>query len=277
MPRMTAIATPHQRSRGGATLRFVRARGETRIADLYQAPPIRFLFPTPEPAEAPLAALVNTAGGLAGGDALDVAVTLGAGAEACISTPSAEKIYRSLGPQTRIDARLDVGAGARLEWIPQETILFDGARLSRRIEVDLAAEARLLMAEMVVFGRAARGETLNAGSLLDIWRIRRGGRLLWAEGMELAEDVRARLDSPFGFAGAEACATLLLSSEEPLIEARDALREAGASPTILRPGLLVVRWMGGASAVREGLGHAIRLLRHRLFGLPPVLPRLWTC
>jgi urease accessory protein len=277
MPRMTALATPHQRSRGGASLRFTVARGETRLADLYQASPMRILFPTPEPGQAPLAALVNTAGGLAGGDAVDLVVALGPGAQACISTPSAEKIYRSLGPETRIDARLDVAPGATLEWIPQETILFDGARLSRRIEVDVAPDARLLMAEMLVFGRHARGETLRSGELLDAWRLRRGGRLLWADGLALAGDIRARLDSPFGFAGAEACATLLLCADQPLTDARDALRDAGAAATILRPGLMLVRWLGGASVVRDGLGLAIRQVRQRLFGLPPVLPRLWTC
>ena len=141
----------------------------------------------------------------------------------------------------------------------------------------LAPDARLLFAEMMVFGRHARGETLQAGSLLDAWRVRRAGSLLWADGLELGARIGAQLDNPFGFAGAEACATVLFAAEMPLQEARDALRGAGVAATILRPGLLVLRWLGGASAVREGVGASICRLRHGLLGLPPALPRLWTC
>lgn len=277
MPRPSDAHVTHQRSRGGAGLRFAVARGATRLIDLHQAAPMRILFPDAEPGEPPLAALVNTAGGLAGGDAVTVEVTLDPGAHAVVSTPAAEKIYRSLGPETRITARLAVADGATLEWLPQETILFDGARLFRRLEVDVAMTGTLLLAEMLVFGRHARGEAMHNGSLADSWRVRRGGMLLWADGLALGQGMRARLDDPFGFAGAEACATLLLASEAPLSEARDAAREeAGAAATLARPGLLLLRWLGGASAVRDGLGEAIRLLRARVLGAAPVLPRLWT-
>lgn len=269
--------TAHQRSRGGASLRFAVARGGTRLIDLHQAAPMRILFPNPEAADWPLAALVNTAGGLAGGDEVSVAIGLEQGATATISTPAAEKVYRSLGPETRIATRLDVAAGATLEWIPQETILFDGARLDRRIDVALAPAARLLMGEMLVFGRHARGEALHHGSIFDSWRISRAGRLLWADGLALEGDVRARLDAPFGVAGAEAMATLLLAQEAPLEPLRDRLREAGHAVTLARPGLMLLRWLGGAMAVRDGLGAAIRQLRAEAFGLPPALPRLWTC
>jgi urease accessory protein len=268
----------HQRSRGGAALRFALARGATRLADLHQAAPMRILFPAPEPGEAPLAALVNTAGGLAGGDAVRIAVALDAGAHALVSTPAAEKIYRSLGPLTRVVTRLDIAPGATLEWIPQETILFDGARLERRIEAAIAPDARLLMAEMLVFGRHARGEALRAGSLFDSWRLHRGGRMLWADALALDGELRDALDNPFGFAGAEAMATLLLAQEQPLEPLREALRDAlGCAATLARPGLLLARWLGGAAALREGLGAAIRLIRAEAFGCAPVLPRLWTC
>ena len=271
------VQTRHQRSRGGASLRFAQARGGTRLVDLHQAAPMRILFPYPNAAEPPLAALVNTAGGLAGGDEVSVVIALENGAMATVSTPAAEKIYRSLGPTTRIDTRLDIAAGATLEWIPQETIIFDGARLDRRIEAALGAEARLMMAEMLVFGRHARGEALHAGSLFDTWRIHRAGRLIWADALQLEDDLRARLDSPFGFGAAEAMATLLLADEAPLEPLREALREAGCEATIARPGLLLARWLGEATAVRDGLGAAIRLLRAAALGLPPALPRLWTC
>jgi urease accessory protein len=266
----------HQRARGGAELRFRRSGAATRIAHLHQAAPSRFLFPDPEPGDPPLAALVNTAGGLAGGDAVAVMLALEAGCDAILSTPAAEKVYRSLGPPTRVTARIEVGAGATLEWLPQETILFDGARLDRAIDIALAPDARLLLAEMLVFGRQARGETMRQGSVLDRWRLRRGGTLAWADGLALGKDLAARREDRFGFGGAEAMATLLLAVPTPVEPLRDALREAGMAATLPRPGLLLGRWLGGAVAVRDALGAAIRLLRAQAFGLPPRLPRLWT-
>ncbi len=277
MPRPADASVTHQRSRGGAALRYAVARGATRLIDLHQAAPMRVLFPDHGPGEPPLATLVNTAGGLAGGDAVSVEVTLDPGAHAVVSTPAAEKIYRSLGPETAIEARLTVCAGARLEWLPQETILFDGARLARRLEVDVAPGATLLLAEMLVFGRHARGEALHTGSMVDSWRLRRGGKMLWADGLALGEEMRARLDDPFGFAGAEACATLLAVGDASLTEARDAMCAAGVAATLPRPGLLLLRWLGDAGAVRDGLGQAIRALRAQLLGAAPVLPRVWTC
>jgi urease accessory protein len=210
MPSPPVAAVTHQRSRGGAALHFAHLRGQTRLVDLHQSAPMRILFPRPEAGEPPAAALVNTAGGLAGGDAVTVGVSLGPGTQALLTTPSAEKIYRSLGPETRIGTRIDLAAGAALEWLPQETILFDGARLARRLEAEVAPDATLLLAEMMVFGRHARGEALREGSLLDAWRIRRGGRLLWADGMALGDGLRGQLDARFGFAGAQACATLMV-------------------------------------------------------------------
>lgn len=275
----------HQRARGGAELHLQRsgaaqhdARGNatTRIAHLFQAAPARILFPTPEPDEPSLAVLVNTAGGLAGGDALTLDLRLGAGAAATLSTPSAEKIYRSLGAATRIDATIEVGAGATLEWLPQETILFDGARLERRIDVALAPDARLLFAEMMVFGRRARGEVMREGLVQDAWRLRRGGLLIWADGLALGTDLATRLDDRFGFAGAEAMACLVLAVPGPVEPLRAALRAAEVAATMLRPGVLLARWLGDAAAVRGALGEAVRLLRVQALGLPARLPRLWT-
>jgi urease accessory protein len=269
-------APSHQRARGGAELHFVRAGAATRIGHLFQAAPARFLFPTPETDEPPLAALVNTAGGLAGGDALTLDLRLGEGAMATLATPSAEKVYRSLGDATRIDVAVDVGPGATLEWLPQETILFDGARLERRIAVALAPDARLLFAEMLVFGRRARGEAMRAGTLRDAWRLSRGGVLAWADGLALDGDLAARMDDRFGFGGAEGVASLLLAMPGPIEPFRAALREAGAAATLVRPGVLLTRWLGDAAVLRAALGEAIRLLRAQALGLPARLPRLWT-
>jgi urease accessory protein len=256
-------------------LDYHRHEGRTVLGGLYQSPPMRALFPDPEADEAPICALVNTAGGLAGGDRVDIALSLGAGAQASFSTPAAEKIYRSLGPATEISVTLEAGAGAVFEWIPQETILFEGARLERSLNADIANDATLLMAEALVFGRAARGETWRRGALQDSWRIQRGGKLLWADGLSLGEDITADFADPFGFANAEALGSLVLAGPLATPDLRDALREDGALASLVRPGLLVTRWLGDAAAVREGLGAAICRLRPAL-GLPARLPRLWT-
>ncbi|NBQ74951.1 MAG: hypothetical protein EBU14_06210 [Acetobacteraceae bacterium] len=151
----SALTHPrHQRSRGRLDLDYALHEGRTMLGGLYQSPPMRALFPDPEADEAPICALVNTAGGLAGGDRVEIALSLGAGARASFSTPAAEKIYRSLGPATEISVSLEAGPGAVFEWIPQETILFEGARLQRSMRADIAEDATLLMAEALVFGRA---------------------------------------------------------------------------------------------------------------------------
>jgi urease accessory protein len=261
----------HQRARGRAELTLGAAG---RTTHLYQSAPLRWLFPEADPGEPRLGALVNVAGGLAGGDRTEIALGLGAGAVFTATTPSAEKIYRSLGDATEIDIALSLAPDALCEWLPQETILFDGARLDRRIEVTLGTASRLLAAEMVVLGRAAHGERLVRGALLDRWRIRRDGRLLWADALRLADPAASRANR-FALDGAGAVATLLLASPEAA-----ALRERGrelaeGAASLVSPGLLLLRFLGEAGAVRVSLAEAVRLLRAEAFGHPPRTPRLW--
>ncbi|HYZ32485.1 MAG TPA: urease accessory protein UreD, partial [Crenalkalicoccus sp.] len=200
----------HQRAVGGFELRLGPGPGGAVLRALEQRAPLRVLFPRPEPGEPLLAAVLNCAGGIAGGDRLTQSVRLEAGARATLCTAAAEKAYRSLGPAAELATRLELGPGATLEWLPQETILFDGARLTRRIEFRLAEGARLLAAEMLVFGRAARGERLCTGALLDAWRLYGPAGLAWADGLALQGELGARLADPFGFAEAGALGTVLL-------------------------------------------------------------------
>ncbi|MBU8539638.1 urease accessory protein UreD [Falsiroseomonas tokyonensis] len=268
----SAAAPHHQRARGRVELDLVAAAGGARIAHLYQSAPLRLLFPDSDPEEPKQAALVNVAGGLAGGDSLDSVLRLGPNARFTATTPAAEKIYRSLGPRTDIATGLEVAEGATFEWLPQETILFDGARLHRRLDITLAAGARLLAAEMLVLGRAARGEVFRQGVLRDRWQIRREGRLLWVDALRLEPEA---LGHRFTLDGAGAMATLVLAMPEAAAHrdlARD-LAEGGAG--LVAPGLLVARWLGEAGPVRRGLGAAIRALRAAALGLPAQLPRLW--
>ena len=270
-------APRYQRADGAAELRFERAGGRSLLRHLYQSAPLRVLFPRPEAGEPPLAALVNTAGGLAGGDRLRVEALACAGTTATLCTPAAEKLYRSLGPETTIGTTLRLETGAVLEWLPQETILFDGARLRRRLEVEMAPDARLLAAEMLVFGRAARGECFREGSLHDSWRLRMGGPLRWADALRL--DVPgAALEDRFGLGGAGSFATLLYAGPDAaghLPRMREAAGPLGAA-TLPREGVALIRWLGPAAPVRAALAAAIPALRPALMGLPPLLPRLWT-
>ena len=274
--------TRHQRAEGALDLTVAAGPRGASLRDLRQSSPFRALFPAPEPDEVTTVALVNTAGGLAGGDAGTIRLRAEPGARLTVSTAAAEKVYRSLGDPARLSVHLDLRGDAAVEWIPQETILFDGARLARRTEADLAPDARLLLTDTLVLGRAARGESFGNGAVRDAWRIRRDGRLLWADGLRL-DGGTMPLTHPFGFAGAGASALLLLAAPRAedhlntLRAALDAVPDAlhhGA--TVPRPGLLLARFLGTPSTVRRALAAALLALRAAAFGLPARLPRLWT-
>ncbi|HSO43134.1 MAG TPA: urease accessory protein UreD, partial [Rhodospirillales bacterium] len=156
---------------GIARLSFVRDGQASRLDRLDQRAPLRVLFPRPHDPGTPLAVLVTTSGGLVGGDVLDVAVVTAQGASALVTTQAAEKVYRSEGATCEISVALDAGPGSWLEWLPNETIVFDGARRRRRTVVSLAEDARLLAGEIVVLGRRARGERFTVGLIHDAWEI----------------------------------------------------------------------------------------------------------
>lgn len=267
------MAPNHQRADGRAELALSAAPDGARLRHLYQAAPLRWLFPDAEPDEPKPGALVNVAGGLAGGDRIASTLRLGPAARFAATTPAAEKIYRSLGDETSIAAAIEVSENAVCEWLPQETILFDGARLRRRLDVVLAPTARLLAAEMLVLGRAAHGERFLRGRLHEVWRVRRGGVLLWADSLRLDDPAAAA--APFRLGAANALGTLLLAA--PAAEAlRPFARDlAGGGASLVAPGLLLLRWLGEAGAVRASLGAAVAALRAAAFGHPPRLPRLW--
>ena len=161
---------------------------------------------------------INTGGGMAGGDTARLAYALGPQARVTMTSQSAEKIYRADSAATQLDMSLTLAAGAAAEWLPQETILFDGARLDRRLDINMAQDASLMLLESVVFGRLAMGEELRVGRFTDRWRVRRGGRLVLAENVRLDGAVSALLDQPALGQGARAIATFLIIA--PDAEAR---------------------------------------------------------
>jgi urease accessory protein len=192
--------------------------GVTRRGNLHESGSLRVRFPSPE-AEGLSAVFVNTAGGIAGGDRFDIDITAGEGSRLTLTTAAAEKVYRAAGPAARLGIGLKAGAGSYLAWLPQETILFDRSRISRRIDIDLAEDASLLLCEIVVFGRSAMGEKMLHGEFVDRWRMRRGGRLVFAETIRLDGDIGDKLARPAVARGGVAIGTaLIVPGNEAVVE-----------------------------------------------------------
>jgi urease accessory protein len=276
-----AVAPPFAGVHGVARVGYVKADGVNRLATLDQRSPLRVLFPHPAAGDPPVAALVTTSGGLVGGDRLDVSVTVGGNAALMAIGQAAEKVYRSLGSDCRVDIALEVGDGGWLEWLPQETILFEGARLRRNTTLMVAGSGRALAGEMLVFGRVARGETMSYGLVRDAWTVRRDGRLAWADALHMdGDDIPESLEAAAGFAGARAYATALYlgpDAEAQLDLARDAAAADGvrSGATLCGP-VLVARWLGSdPGAVRRAFGDFWMRLRAAAGQLPSRLPRLW--
>ncbi|NGY03151.1 urease accessory protein UreD [Solimonas terrae] len=277
--------TRRQRVDGALRLAYRRdAQGSTRLSNLYQRAPCRALFPDTDAPEPTQAVLLTTSGGLTGGDRLRIEAEVGAGAQLTLTTQAAEKIYRALADEadTVIDVRLRVGTLAWAEWLAQETILFDRARLRRRLTIDIAADAHLLATESVVFGRRAMNEHCEHGLLRDVWRIRRDGRLAWADAQHLRGELRPLLSARFGFGGAAAGATLVCvgpRAASQLTMARRLLAEhqVEAAATVI-DGILIVRLLAAdALSLRAATVAITATLRAAVGDLPARLPRVWHC
>lgn len=214
------------RARGSVTLEVRAQDGVTRRGKLHESGSLRVRFPSPEGAGLS-GVFVNTAGGVAGGDRFDVDIAAGEGTRLTLTTAAAEKVYRAADMPAQLNIALKVADQAHLAWLPQETILFDRARIARRIDIDLAEGASLLLCEIVVFGRAAMGERMREGCFVDRWRVRRGGRLILAETVRLDGDIGAKLARPAIAGGAVAVATaLIVPGDEAVVET---IREISAS------------------------------------------------
>jgi len=262
-----------QRARGCARIAVRAEAGHTRLARLFQDGCGKIRLPKDARATGLEAVLINTAGGVTGGDRLEWAAEAADGARLTLSTQACEKVYRARDGAAEVRTTLTLGEDAELHWLPQETILFDGGALSRSLEADLAAGARLLAAEAVVLGRTAMDETVRTGALSDRWRIRREGRLVFADDLRLEGPIADLAAQAPVLAGARAFASLLLVAD-------DAARFLGPLRAALGP-------LGGASAfdgklfarvtapdgfaLRRALMPALAVLRD---GAP--LPRVWS-
>jgi urease accessory protein len=231
----------------------------------------------PEGREVCHAIVVHPPGGIAGGDELSLEARTGHGASALLTTPGATKWYRSAGPWAKQSAAFDV-QGA-LEWLPQETIVFDGARAQTAYDVDLGAQAGFIGWDIVCLGRTGSGERFARGSFRNSIRIRREGRLLWLERGRIDGGGRL-LDSPAGLAGMPVFGTLFASAlnlnQDLLNQTRKTGPEAGRGAVTLLPGILLARYLGGSSeAARRYFAALWRILRPALLGRDATEPRIW--
>ena len=246
--------------------------GRTRLATLRQSGALKLVFPRSFRAGME-AVLVNTAGGVTGGDRFAIRAEAGPGADLTLTTQAAERAYRAQPGETgRITTDLVAGPGARLHWLPQELILFEGARLDRRLTVDLAPDATFLMVETLVLGRAAMGETLRAASLRDRIAIDRAGVPLYREGVDLAGDLAAHLAHPATGGGAGALASLVYAGAGAAgyLASVRALLPATCGASLREDDLLVARLAAPDSlALRRALLPLLDLLTHK------TLPVCW--
>ena len=282
-----------ERSRGEVRLAFARRAGATALADLYQSGCAKARLPRPEPGAACEAGLVNTAGGLTDGDRLTTEVTWSAASTAMVSSQAAERIYRCRAGAARVSATLRADDDALAIWLPQETILFDGGRLLRSTEVDLSPRARMLACESLVFGRHAMGESVRSGAVFDAWRVRCGGRLVFADTLRLDGDIAENLQRPAVAAGAGALASVIYAGQrgDRLVDAlrrvcgagdgaRAGSRESSCvSCSDLNPVVLVRILAADGQALRRRLVAVLsRAIEWVAEGSPRLrLPRVWLC
>ena len=268
---VTSSVFAANRARGAVSFDVHARDGVTRRGALHESGSLRIRFPSPED-EGLSGVFVNTAGGVAGGDRFDIEITATDAARLTLTTAAAEKIYRTPGPSAQLNIALKVAAGAHLGWLPQETILFDRARVQRSFDIEFDEGASLLLCEIVVFGRAAMGERMEQGEFVDRWRLRRGGKLVFAETIRLDGDIGAKLArSAVAKGGAAIGTALIVPGDEALVER---LREASDS---FSGEVGISAWNGFAMA-RFCAQDAARLRADMMAVLArtgAALPRLW--
>lgn len=289
MPDCTAprdVAAGPSAWQASLALRFSDAAGTTRLTGNTHCGPLRVQKSLhPEGAAVCHAIIVHPPGGVVGGDQLAIAASVGAGAHALLTTPGAAKWYKANGKVSRQQVRLDVGAGAALEWLPQETIFYDRADVVLDQHVELAADASFIGAEILCMGRRASGESFSAGKVTQRTQIRRGGKLIWWEQGVL---LGGALDSPLALDGKSVCATLIAVGQplpaavlaeirsDVASEVGHRVGDAARFGVTQTRGVLVARHLGDDSeAARHLMLTVWRRVRPHLLDRAAVVPRIW--
>jgi len=260
-----------QRARGRAHLGFRMQAGKTKLSDLHQSGCVKALLPRNH-ADRIDAVLVNTAGGVTGGDHLEYSADLEAGAELCLTTQTAERIYKSPGGQGRIETRFTLGKNAALDWLPQETILFEASALKRSISVEMHASSCALLLEPIVMGRKAMGETLTTCHMSDQWRVIRDGQLAYADALRITDPIALYGNAALGENRAFATLVYIAPDAEARCDHMQTLLnfDAVTAATSAWNGCLVTRFIAAdAQPLRAALISTLTQFRAH------PLPRVW--
>jgi len=271
------VAAPGQplqpRARGSLHLSCHKADGVTRIEALRHSGSLKVLFPASR-SEMMSAVLLNTAGGITGGDEFSIQITAQPRCAVTLTSQAAERAYRAQPGETgKVSVNLCAQSGAHLAWLPQETLLYDGSLLRRQLDAQVAGDAGLLLVEPIVFGRIAMGEVLNETRFEDHWRIRRDGELVLADAVRLDGVIQRQLENSAVAKGARAMATVLLvaPNAEAILPRLQALLDETGGASLIRPGVLLARLLAPDSfLLRRTLIPVMRLLNQN------EIPKNWV-
>ena len=282
LPQVDVRDVDLQRACGAGRIVLAGEGTGARIADIYQKFPISLLFPKIDDRPCKEVVIINSSGGVVGGDRLEIEVVALHHAAVSVTTQAAEKIYRALDRPARISTRLKAFESARLAWLPQETIVFNGARIARQTEIDLSPGAEVIALEWLVLGRIESGEEVLGGCILDSWRVRLDGRLVWADGFLVADETFAHLHRRALLSRWKAIGTLIYFG--PCLDARlEILREIAASldcqcAATIVGAIIVVRVAAEASAdLKQGLRSLLDRFSLELEPGPFGVPKMWSC
>lgn len=268
---------------GKVSLTYKVDKSSRQSCTFYHCQPLKVLFPQMHYLNTPSAVLINTAGGVVGGDTYNTRITLKTGSQALITTQAAEKIYgsRNVHMVTNIHTHIETFEGSWLEWVPQETIIFNEAQLKRNTTIYASPGSEIMAGEILVFGRTSRGEQFQKGNLRDKWKIYWGKELLWQDTLVLREkETLEALSRPVGFNGATAyCTFVYVNSNAPncLEKARQFLQACETrSYATTFDNLLLVRFLSSNTLqLREDYGKFWEYWRNKIADLPSVLPKIW--
>ena len=271
-----------QRAQGCGRIVLSGSQKGARIKDVFQRSPIRIMFPRAGDGAVEEAVLVNTAGGIAGGDRFEISVRALANSSIAVTSQAAEKVYRALNEPARIATKLKACVAAKLAWLPQETIVFNWARLNRETEVELSSGAELLALEWLVLGRAAHGEEMIGGYIRDSWRVKKDDRLIWADSFHVADEMFAHLHRKALLSNCSAVGTLIYFG--PHLDARLKFSrdvalslECQCAATSVG-GLIIVRFAAKVSYdLRAALHNFLEQFSRELGPGPFRVPKMWSC
>jgi urease accessory protein len=271
-----------QRADGCGRIVLSGSENGTRIEDVFERSPTRILFPRTGSRPVGEAVLINTGGGVAGGDRLECSVIALPGASIAVTSQAAEKVYRALHDPARVATRLKACESARLAWLPQETIVFNGARIHRTTEIELCSGAELLALEWLVLGRAAHGEVVVSGCVLDGWRVKKDGRLIWADTFRISDEIFVHLNRRPLLSHFNCIATVVYFGPD-LDRKLEVLREILSALTCdcavtLVSGLIVVRFAAKQSSLLKlALCSFLQQFELEVGSGPFRVPKMWSC